>query len=123
MLIVINPVSLACTAGTITYEVGAKMVRAGRDASLIQFHARIDDRWAHVKIFPSRIAWTVSGVSRVSEMVPVTSISSVLASKSANSKWSLVVLTTGKSIEFLVDKHIAQKAARLVDELVVTARS
>ena len=90
---------------------------------MIQFRARIDDRWAHVKIFPGRIAWTVSGVSRVSEMVPVTSISSVLASKSANSKWSLVVLTTGKSIEFLVDKQIARKAARLVDELVVTARS
>ena len=59
----------------------------------------------------------------VSEMVPVTSISSVLASKSTNSKWSLVVLTTGKSIEFLVDKQTAQRAARLVDELVVTARS
>ena len=123
MLIVVDPVSFACTSGTIRHEVRAKVVRASRDASLIQFHARIDDRWAFVKIFPSRIAWTVSGVSRVSEMVPVTSISSVLASKSANSKWSLVVLTTGKSIEFLVDKQTAQRAARLVDELVVTARS
>ena len=64
--------------------------------------------------------WTVSGVSRTSEMVPVSSISSVVTEKSVNSKWSLVALTTGKAVEFRVDKTIARRAASLVEDLVAT---
>ena len=75
---------------------------------------------AHVKILTNRIVWTVSGVSRTSEMVPVSSISSVVTEKSVNSKWSLVVLTTGKAVEFRVDKTIARRAALLVEDLVAT---
>ena len=91
-----------------------------RNLSLMQFHARVHGRSAHVKILPNRIVWTVSGVSRISEMVPVTSISSVVTAKSVNSKWSIVVLTSGKAVEFLVDKTTAQRAAVLVEDLVAT---
>ena len=91
-----------------------------RDMSLMQFAARVHGRSAHVKILTNRIVWTVSGVSRTSEMVPVSSISSVVTEKSVNSKWSLVVLTTGKAVEFRVDKTIARRAALLVEDLVAT---
>jgi hypothetical protein len=89
-----------------------------REVSLLQFQARVNGRTAHVKFFPSRVVWTVAGASSRTEMVPVIAISAIMTSKMANSKWSLIVLTNGKTIEFVVDKAIADQAASILQELV-----
>ena len=86
--------------------------------SLLQFQARVNGRTAHVKIFPNRVVWTVAGASSRTEMVPVVAISAIMTGKTANSKWSLVVLTNGKMIEFVVDKAIAEQAAPILQELI-----
>jgi hypothetical protein len=90
-----------------------------REAPLLQFTSRVGGKHANVKILTNRVEWVVSGRHRVTEMVPVGSISSVTTSEEG--AMSTVIVTTGvDTIEFRVDKAVAASARQQLDELIAS---
>lgn len=88
------------------------------DAPLMLFEAHVGGQRADVKILSTRIVWSTAGRRGVTEMVPLTAISSVTTHESQPSKWSLVVNANGKAIEFQVEEAVADQATSMLRLLV-----
>lgn len=109
---------------------------------LMEFKSHIDGKNADVAIYQDRIEWSRDGrvsLTRVaagaatagasllktgvrkgggSEMIPIRSISSVTAQKDGLINWKVVVIASGNTIEFRVDKSTANQAKSLLTQLV-----
>lgn len=109
---------------------------------LLQFKSHIDGKNADVVVFEDRIEWSRDGrvsLTRMaagaatmgasllktgvrtgggSEMIPIRSISSVTTKKDGLVNWKVVVITSGNTIEFRVDKSTAEHARTLLTQLI-----
>jgi hypothetical protein len=87
-----------------------------RDA-LMRFRSSVGGRPAYVRIFSGRIDWAVLGSDRVTELVPLSAISSIEEIRTGPTTSSLVVCANGKTIEFQVESAIADEALPLLQQL------
>lgn len=110
---------------------------------LLKLKSHVDGKNADVEIFSDRIEWAKAGglsATRLtaaaftmgaslaatgarkgggSEMIPVRSMSSVTTQKDGLRFYKLVVVSTGNTVEFRVDKAEAEAAKTLLTQLMV----
>lgn len=84
---------------------------------LMKFKSHIEGKNADVEILTDRIDWSRAGRRRGTEMMPVKAISSVMTKKEGFSS-KVVVVASGNTLEFKVDRATAEKAKELLTQLV-----
>lgn len=84
---------------------------------LMQFRSRVAGRNANVRILTNRVEWSTARRHPVTEMLPLTAISSVSTNRNRFTR-NIAVVTSRSTINFRVDKSIAEQATTLVRELL-----
>jgi hypothetical protein len=86
-------------------------------APLLEFKAFVGGSNADVRIQANRLEWSFADVERVTEMIPMTAICSVLVGKDSLTKWNMVVVVTGRTFRFRVGKATALQARAILTRL------
>ena len=111
--------------------------------ALLEFTSHVDGKNAMVQIFPDRVEWTKPGkvtLTRLAgasvtfgaslaatglrtggsaEMIAVKNITSVQSAKDGLRFHKVVIVTSGNTIEFRVDKAVADATRLLISQLVL----
>lgn len=88
------------------------------ESQLMQFASHVAGKRADVRIFTTRVQWTVRGHQHVVRMLPLWAISAVGTRRALPGKSTLTVASSAGVIEFRVDKAIAEQAATTLTQLV-----
>ncbi|MEO7370648.1 MAG: SHOCT domain-containing protein [Ilumatobacteraceae bacterium] len=91
-----------------------------REAPLLQFKSHVGGKSADVRVLTSRVEWVVAGRHRVTEVLPVSAIHSVVI-KRDGVKWKLLAFTDGSIVEFRVDRSVAEAARDQLVRLITAA--
>ena len=88
------------------------------ESQLMHFTSLVAGKRADVRIFATRVQWTVREHQQVVRMLPLWAISSVDTRRALAGKLTLTVASRAGAIEFRIDKAIAQQAATTLTQLV-----
>jgi hypothetical protein len=88
------------------------------DAVLMQFMSHTCGRRADVRLLATRIEWSHPGRDDVTQMLPVTAISSVETRRAGLTRRLVTVNSRAAAIEFRVDRSTATEFGTLLDHLV-----
>lgn len=88
------------------------------ESQLMQFTSHIAGKRADVRIFTTRVQWTIRGHQQVVRMLPLWAISAIDTRRAMPRKSTLTVASNAGAIEFRVDKAIAEQAATTLTKLV-----
>jgi hypothetical protein len=92
------------------------------DAVLMQFTSHLCGRRADVRLLTTRIEWSHPGCDDVTQMLPVTAISSVETRRAGLTRRLVTVTSHAAAIEFRVDRSTATELGTLLDHLVEEQR-
>jgi hypothetical protein len=93
-----------------------------REAPLLQFNSHISGKSADVRIVTDRLEWFLAGRKPVTDMLVLTGRSSV-SIKRDGVKWKLIVRSGSRTVEFRVDRSVAELAQDKLAQLIDAAES